>query len=138
MHSKGNYKQNEKTTYRRGKNDATDKGLISKIYKQRMQPNIQETKQPNQKMGRGSKQMFLQGRHTEGQEAHEKTFNITFKEMQMKTTMRYHLTPSQNGHHQKLDKQGLPGGSVMKNLPANAGVMGSIPDQGRPCMLWSS
>ena len=41
-------------------------------------------------MGRGSKQMFLQGDiHTEGQEAHEKTFNIVFREMQIKTTMRY-------------------------------------------------
>ena len=35
-------------------NDATDKGLISKIYKQHMQPNI-KNKQPNQKMGRRSK-----------------------------------------------------------------------------------
>ena len=116
MHSKGNHKQNEKTTYRMGENDATNNRLISKIYKQRVEPNIQETKQPDQKMGRGSKQMFLQGRHTEGQEAHEKTFNIVFRELQIKTTMRYHLIPSQKGHHQKIYKQDLPGGSLM-NLP---------------------
>ena len=35
VHSKGNHKQNEKTTYGLGKNNckATDKGLISKTYK---------------------------------------------------------------------------------------------------------
>ena len=36
----------------------------------------QKTKQPNQKMGRRSKQTFLQRRHTDGQEAHEKMLNI--------------------------------------------------------------
>ena len=30
-----------------------------------------------------------------------------------------------------------PGGLVVKNLPANAGDMGSIPGQGRFHMLWS-
>ena len=31
-----------------------------------------------------------------------------------------------------LNTLGFPGGSVVKNPPANAGDMGSIPDPGRP------
>ena len=55
-------------------NNATDKGLVSKIYKHAAQ--YQEDKQPNQKMGRRPKEAFLQRRHTDDQEAHEKMLNI--------------------------------------------------------------
>lgn len=33
---------------------------------------------------------------------------------------------------------GLPGGPMDKNLPCNAGDMGSIPDLGRSHMLWNN
>ena len=42
-------------------------------------------------MGRRHEQKFLQRRHTHGQQAHEKMLHI--REIQIKTTTRYHLTP---------------------------------------------
>ena len=58
-------------------NESMDKGLIVKIYKQLMQLNIKKNKQHNPKMGRRLKYTFLQRRHTDGHEAHEKMLNIT-------------------------------------------------------------
>ena len=48
-------------------NEATGKGLISKIYKQFMQLNIRNTNNPIKKMGRRPKQTFLQRRYIDGQ-----------------------------------------------------------------------
>ena len=57
-------------------NDVTDKRLISKIYQKENTAQYQKYKQPNQKMGRGSRYTFFQRRHTDGPQAHEKMFNI--------------------------------------------------------------
>ena len=48
-------------------------------------------KKSNQKVNGRLKHTSLQRRHTDSQEAHEKMLNITIREMQIKTTMRYHL-----------------------------------------------
>ena len=58
-------------------NDATYKGLISKMYKQLEQlNNNKKEKLTNQKMGRRTEQIFLQRRHTDGQQENEKMLSI--------------------------------------------------------------
>ena len=54
-------------------------GIKFQNMQQLMQLNIKKKQIsiPNQKIGGTSKYTFLQGRHTGGQEEHEKTLNIT-------------------------------------------------------------
>ena len=57
-------------------NEATDKGLISKISKKLMQLNIKKSNNSIKKMGGKPKQTFLQRRYTDCQQTHERMLNI--------------------------------------------------------------
>ena len=74
-------------------NDATDKGLISRIYKQLTQLKI-KTKKPIKKMGRTPEQTLLQRRNIDALRHIKRCLILLIiREMQFKTTVQYHFTP---------------------------------------------